>query len=112
MKYLHHKKNQDQKNNFGNQRPFFKRMGRDVHVDWFLSVIASVIIMIILVVMGFLLRNSFNVNINAEMKVPVVKDNSVTDNITLDKILDKYNKKAAKRASLIQNYLGPNDPSI
>lgn len=112
MKFLHHNKNPNQKNNLVSRRPFFKRMGRDVHVDWSLSVIFTVIAMIVLVVMGFLLSNSFNDNLNAEMKTLIVKDNSANDNMALDKILDKYDKKAEKRESLIQNYIGPKDPSI
>jgi hypothetical protein len=112
MKFLHHKKTQDQKIDFNKKRPFFKRMGRDVHVDWSLNVLFSTIVMIVLVIMGFLLRSSFNANLNAEKKAVVSKDNSVSDNIALDKVLEKYNKRASTKAALIQNYIGPNDPSI
>lgn len=112
MNFLHHKKTQDQKIDFNKKRPFFRRMGRDVHVDWFLNVLFSTITMIVLVVMGFLLRSSFNTNLTAEKKAVVSKDNSISDNIALDKILEKYNKRVSTRTALIQNYLGPNDPSI
>jgi hypothetical protein len=112
MKFLHPKKKQNLNNNLVNQRPFFKRMGRDVHVDWSLSVISAFIIMVVLVVAGLLLGNSFDVNLNAEKKAVLIKDNSANDNITLDKVLDKYDKKLLKRELLIQNYVGPSDPSI
>ena len=112
MKFLQHKKKQVLNNNLINQRPFFKRMGRDVRVDWSLSVIFSFIIMIVLVVAGLLLGKSFDVNLNAEKKAILTKDNSANDNIILDKVLDKYDKKLSKRELLIQNDVGPSDPSI
>lgn len=101
-----------QKVSVGKKRPFLKRIGRDVYVDWGLSVFAVVIITLLLVFFGYKESELFYKNLNGETKVSVTKDSSNIDTKALDTVLDKYQERKLINNDLLRSYVGPQDPSI
>lgn len=96
----------------GKKRPFLKRIGRDVYVDWGLSVFVVVIITLLLVFLGYRESELFYKNLNGEAKVAVPKDSSNIDTKALDSVLDRYQEKKLRNEDLFRSYVGPQDPAI
>jgi uncharacterized membrane protein len=94
------------------KRPFLKLIGKDVHVDWILSVIVSVLIAIALVVLGFYAKNNFHNTLQNEKTNTPSKDASSIDTKTLDRVLNRFSEKKVKREEYLNNFTAPADPSL
>jgi hypothetical protein len=101
-----------QKVNIGKKRPFLKRIGRDVYVDWTLSVITAFAVAIILVFLGLREKSLFMENLGAENKVITTKDSSNIDTKVLDAVLNRYEERVLRGEDLMRGYVGPQDPSL
>jgi hypothetical protein len=96
----------------GKKRPFLERIGRDVYIDWVLSVIVSALVAGTLVFLGLREKSLFISNLSSETKKVSPKDTSNIDTKTLDSVLNRYNEKALRKADLIRSFSGPPDPSL
>ena len=105
-------KTKNDNNDLNRKRPFLKRNGRDVHVDWTLSVIVAVLIAIGSVAFGYKIKADFFNNLKTEKTNISSKDTSNIDTKTLDRVLAGYEDKVRRREDLQRNYIGPADPSI
>lgn len=96
----------------GKKRPFLKRIGRDVYIDWVLSVIVAVLVAGALVFLGLREKNLFISNLSNETKKISPKDTSNIDTKALDAVLDRYNEKSLRKADIIRSFAGPPDPAL
>lgn len=108
MHLFKHKDNHD----LNTRRPFIKLIGKDVHVDWILSVIVSFLIVIALVALGFYSRNNFNNTLKNSKTNVATKDASGIDTKMLDRVLNRFYEKKEKRDEYISNFVAPTDPSL
>lgn len=87
-------------------------MGRDVHVDWALSVITATLIAVFLVAMGFKEKALFVENLKNGSITPTTKDSSNIDTKSLDAVLNRYKEKVLIKEDVIRSYKAPADPSF
>lgn len=108
MHLFKHKDNHD----LNARRPFIKLIGKDVHVDWILSVIVSVLFALMLVFLGFYSRNNFNNTLKNNKTNATAKDASGIDTKALDRVLERFSDKKIKRQQYLDNFVAPTDPSL
>ena len=103
------------KNNKGatnSKRPFFNRIGRNVHVNWTLIIIFSFIMLITSVSLGVLKYFSFDASLEEQITANNRADNNSIETKSLDELLLKYENISKHRSEILKNYVGPRDPSI
>lgn len=93
-------------------RPFIKRIGRDPHVDWLLSVLAAFIVAVVLVFVGASEYLYFDSKLEDQISATKVVDTASIDTKSLDSVLLRYEQRALEREGFIRTYIGPNDPSL
>jgi hypothetical protein len=93
-------------------RSFWRRMGRDPHVDWLLSVVASLLVMITFASIGLMKYLSYDQNLKEQVSATKFKETTTIDTKTLDIVLGRYDERARLKEELIRGYSGPKDPSI
>lgn len=105
-------KSKNDNNDLNQRRPLLKRIGRDVHVDWTLSVVVAILIAIGSVLFGFKIKSDFYNKLKEEKVNVTTKDASNIDTKTLDKVLNRFADRVERREEVIKNYASPADPSL
>lgn len=95
-------KTKNDNNDLNTKRSFLKRIGRDVHVDWTLSVVVAILIAIGSVALGLKIKADLFIKLKEEKVNVSTKDASNIDTKTLDKVLGIYDNKKERRDNLLR----------
>lgn len=93
-------------------RSVWGRIGKDSHVDWAIIVCVSFVVMVALVFFSLSKYKHFDESLKSGISTIKPQDSSLIDTQSLDNLLKVFGDRANIRASLLQGYHGPGDPSL